>query len=65
METVSQLSNRIIQNIEKVIVGKREAVEMTVLGLLCQGHVLIEDVPGVGKTMLARSLARSIGCTFN
>lgn len=65
METVYQLSKTIIENIEHVIVGKRRAVEMTVLGLLSQGHVLIEDVPGVGKTMLARSLARSIGCGFN
>ncbi|MFT7586675.1 MAG: MoxR-like ATPase, partial [Cellvibrionaceae bacterium] len=45
-------------------VGKREAVELTVLGLLCQGHILIEDVPGVGKTVLARSLAKSVGCEF-
>lgn len=65
METVQKLSNVLIQNIEKVIVGKTESVKMTVLGLLCQGHILIEDVPGVGKTMLARSLARSIGCSFN
>jgi MoxR-like ATPase len=54
----------LIQNIEKVIVGKRETVELAVIALLAQGHLLIEDVPGVGKTMLARSLARSIGCTF-
>lgn len=65
METVQKLSKALIQNIERVIVGKRSSVEMTVIGLLCQGHVLIEDVPGVGKTMLARSLSRSIGCTFN
>lgn len=54
----------IIENVEKVIVGKRSVVELTLVALLSQGHVLVEDVPGVGKTMLARSVARSIGCTF-
>jgi len=51
--------------LEKVIVGKRQTLEQIVIGLLCQGHLLIEDVPGVGKTVLARSLAKSVGCTFN
>jgi MoxR-like ATPase len=51
--------------IEKVIVGKRATVELAIVGLLCQGHLLIEDVPGVGKTMLARSLARSLGVDFS
>lgn len=55
---------QIINNIEKVIIGKRKAVELTVITLISQGHLLIEDAPGVGKTMLARSLARSIDCTF-
>ena len=55
----------IVRNLEQVIVGKSQSVELVVIGLLCQGHVLIEDVPGVGKTMLARSLARSLDCTFN
>ncbi len=64
MATVQEISSKIVENIEKVIVGKREAVELTVLGLLCQGHILIEDVPGVGKTILARSLAKSVGCDF-
>lgn len=49
---------------ERVIIGKRAAVQLTVLGLLCQGHILIEDVPGVGKTVLAKTLARSVGCKF-
>jgi MoxR-like ATPase len=57
-------SERIINNLEKVIIGKRPTLELTVIGLLCQGHLLIEDVPGVGKTILARSLARSLGCSF-
>jgi len=48
-----------------VIVGKSQSLELVLIGLLCQGHVLIEDVPGVGKTMLARSLAKSLDCTFN
>ena len=65
MSSVQDFSERIISNIEKVIVGKRSTVELAVAGLLCQGHLLIEDVPGVGKTMLARSLARSLGCTFS
>lgn len=64
MSDVQALANRLIENVERVIVGKRAAVELTVLGLLCQGHMLIEDVPGVGKTVLARSLAKSVGCEF-
>jgi MoxR-like ATPase len=65
MSVVQSFAEQIIGNIEKVIVGKRETVELAVVGLLCQGHLLIEDVPGVGKTMLARSLARSLGCKFS
>lgn len=64
MESVQEVASRIVDNVEKVIIGKREQVEQTVIALLCQGHVLIEDVPGVGKTMLAKSIARSLGCTF-
>ncbi|MDP2731378.1 MAG: MoxR family ATPase [Dehalococcoidales bacterium] len=59
-----QKVTQIIDNIEKVIIGKRQAVELTVITLVSQGHLLIEDTPGVGKTMLARSLAKSIDCTF-
>jgi MoxR-like ATPase len=61
---VQAMGNRLIENVERVIVGKRSAVQLTVLGLLCQGHMLIEDVPGVGKTALAKSLAKSVGCIF-
>jgi MoxR-like ATPase len=65
MTDIKNFGERVMENLEKVIVGKHDAVELIVIGLLCQGHILIEDVPGVGKTMLARSLARSLDCTFN
>jgi len=58
------IAGRIIDNIQKVIIGKAQAVELAVIALLSHGHVLIEDVPGVGKTMLGKSLARSIDCVF-
>ncbi len=58
------LARRIVQNVEKVIVGKTEVIELVVIALIARGHALIEDVPGVGKTMLARSIARSVGCDF-
>jgi len=61
---VATLGKRIVDNIEKVIVGKRGPVRLTLVALLSQGHVLLEDVPGVAKTMLARSLAISLGCSF-
>ncbi len=65
MKNVQAFGERVIENIEKVIVGKRDAVALAITSLLCQGHLLIEDVPGVGKTVLARSLARSLGCSFS
>lgn len=65
MTVIQTFSEKIISNIEKVIVGKRNPVELAVTSLLCQGHLLIEDVPGVGKTVLARSLAKSLGCEFS
>ncbi len=58
------VAQRISENVERVIVGKTKEVELALVAMLSQGHVLIEDVPGVGKTMLAKSLSRSIGCTF-
>ena len=65
MTEIKDFADKVILNIEKVIVGKRSTVELAVSALLCQGHLLIEDVPGVGKTMLARSIARSLDCTFS
>ncbi|MBE9514570.1 MAG: AAA family ATPase, partial [Chloroflexi bacterium] len=59
-----RIAERIIENIQRVIVGKGREVETAVIALLSQGHILIEDVPGVGKTMLGKSLARSIDCVF-
>jgi len=65
MDDIQSFCKTLINNLEKVIIGKRESVEFISIGLLSQGHVLIEDVPGVGKTVLARSLAKSLGCSFN
>jgi MoxR-like ATPase len=65
MTEVQTFTENIINNIEKVIIGKRNSVELAIISLLCQGHLLIEDVPGVGKTVLARSLAKSLGCIFS
>lgn len=65
MKEVQDFAEMVVNNIERVIVGKRDVVELAVINLLSRGHLLIEDVPGVGKTMLARSLAISLGCSFS
>jgi len=62
---VQDFAETVVQNVARVIVGKQRTVQLALVGLLSQGHLLIEDVPGVGKTMLARSLARSLGCSFS
>jgi MoxR-like ATPase len=64
MERADGILERVLSNVERVIIGKRQEVEFALIALICQGHLLIEDVPGVGKTVLAKSLARSIGCSF-
>jgi MoxR-like ATPase len=64
MRVVQTVAERVLNNVERVIVGKQNEARLTLLALLCEGHLLIEDVPGVGKTMLARTIARSVGCTF-
>jgi len=63
-ENAVRLMKNILYNVEKVIIGKRYAIELTINSLACRGHVLIEDVPGVGKTSLAASLAKSVACSF-
>jgi MoxR-like ATPase len=64
MKEIQDFAEKVIENVEKVIIGKREAIELLMVALLNEGHVLVEDVPGTGKTMLARSLAISLGISF-
>jgi MoxR-like ATPase len=64
MDAAIQCLKRILNNVEKVIVGKRRAIELTLVALSCRGHVLIEDVPGVGKTSLVSALAKSVSGSF-
>ncbi len=67
MQSVQDLATavqRVVGNVERVIVGKADSVTFSLIAVICRGHILIEDVPGVGKTVLTKAIARSIGCTF-
>src|SRR5207248_8091402 len=64
MSDAAVIANKVIANVEKVIVGKRQQLSLALVAYFCEGHILLEDVPGVAKTMIARALAVSVGCTF-
>ncbi|MFC2012371.1 AAA family ATPase [Chloroflexota bacterium] len=64
VKLIEDTGRKVKENVELVIVGKSEVVELVVVTLMCEGHILIDDIPGIGKTMLAKSIARSLGCTF-
>jgi MoxR-like ATPase len=64
MSNLEQTGEKVLANVERVIVGKHHEVRLALVALLCRGHLLIEDVPGTGKTVLAKAIARSLGCSF-
>src|ERR1700704_28579 len=64
MSEVTATAKKIIANVENVIIGKRQQIVLALVSWFCEGHILLEDVPGVAKTMLARALAASVGCVF-
>src|SRR5216684_1420417 len=64
MTNLEQTGEKVLANVERVIIGKHHEVRLALVALLCRGHLLIEDVPGTGKTVLAKAIARSLGCSF-
>ena len=64
VENIQKMAERIRENVQRVIVGKDEAIDLAIIALLCRGHILVEDAPGIGKTTLAKALAQSLECTF-
>ena len=64
VENIQRMATRIRENVQRVIVGKDEAINLAIIALLCRGHILVEDAPGIGKTTLAKALAQSLQCTF-
>src|SRR5262249_21217317 len=64
MSKIQETGDRVIANVERVIVGKHHEVRLALVALLCRGHLLIEDVPGTGKTVMAKAISRSMGCSF-
>jgi MoxR-like ATPase len=64
VQGIKETARKVRENVERVIVGKGDVVELAIVAVLCEGHILFEDVPGLGKTVLAKSLARSLGCSF-
>lgn len=63
--SVQAMAAKLRENVQRVIVGKGDVIDLTIIALLCKGHVLVEDVPGIGKTTMSKTLAQSLGCTFN
>lgn len=61
---IENICRKIRENVQKVVVGKDEVINLTLVGVLCEGHIFFEDVPGIGKTTLARALVASLGCIF-
>ncbi len=62
---IQKLAAKLRENVQRVIVGKDEVIDLAIIALLCKGHILVEDVPGIGKTTLSKALAQSLGCTFS